>query len=73
MYIEKGGWVKAKIIQVSRNNLQVYKVQFLICLFKLPSVTLSRVITAKIIFLCFKLLYTDIPGIVFAQEQSYIT
>ena len=37
-------------IQVSRNNLQVYKVRFLICLFKLLSNALSCEITAKMFF-----------------------
>ena len=39
-------------IQVGRNNLQVYNVQFLICLFKLSFVTLARVIMCTIEYNC---------------------
>ena len=54
-------------IQVSRNNLQVYKVRIFICLVELSSMTLSWVITVKMIFLqC----YTS--GVILEEEQPFI-
>ena len=84
MYIEERGWVNAQTLfiivinknSVSKNNLQVYKIRFLICLFKFLSIILSCVITATMFFLqCetpgVKLLVTT--GVVFAETHPYIT
>ena len=45
-------------IRVCRNKLKRYKIRFLICLFKLPSITLSWVITAEMFSSRVKLLYS---------------
>ena len=63
-YIEERGWVNDQILLTNCqyiekfglggiNNLQVYTVQFLICLFKLSSIIyhLAWVITAAVFFL----------------------
>ena len=84
MYIEERGWVNVQTLfkivinknSVSKNNLQVYKVRFLICLFKVSSIILSCAITATMFFLqCkapgVKLLVTN--GVVLAETHPYIT
>ena len=57
-------------IYVSRNNLQVYKVRFLICLFKLIAIyhsVLSK--NCNIIFPQVLVQYGDTPGVVLKEEQ----
>ena len=51
----------------------MHKVWFLICLFKLLSITLSLVMTSKIFSSSVKVRYSDTPGVVLAEEQPCIT
>ena len=83
MYIEQRGWVKVQIlfdqlliywkIQVVRNNHQVYKVRFLICL---KIVIYHPILSnkSKNVFppVLSKLLYSNTPGVVPEEEQPYI-
>ena len=59
-------------IEVSRNNLLVYDVWFLICFSKLSSITLSWLITATIFYSPVLLLYSETPGVVVEEKQPYI-
>ena len=73
--IEQKGWVKAKILLTNCQYIEkVHKVWFLICLFKLSSISLIWVITAIIFSSSVKKLRnSDISGVVLAEEQPYIT
>ena len=55
---------------ISRNNLQVYNVRFLICLFKLSSIPLSRVIITAILFLQWIFVPTNIKNLDFQFLQK---
>ena len=51
----------------------LHKIRFLICLFKLSSVTLSSAITGTIFYSSVKLRHSDTPKVALALEQPYIT
>ena len=55
---------------ISRNNLQVYNVRFLICLFKLSSIPLSRVIIIAILFLQWIFVPANIKNLDFQFVQK---
>ena len=76
--LKKGGkkleyiWPIANILKtpVNRNNLQVYNVRFLICLFKLSSIPLSRVIIIAILFLQWIFVPANIKNLDFQFVQK---
>ena len=58
-------------IQVNRNNLRVYNVCFLICLFQLPSITLSQVISEIMLFVqCYSCIVIRLK--LFLQRSNHI-
>ena len=58
-------------IQVSRNNLQVCKVQFLICFFKFSAITLSWVTSTTVFFnRCYS--YVVCLPVLFSKRSSHL-